>query len=197
MKIYIDFDRTLFDCESYLNDFYTIIKEYKIPKNVFIKYQNQCKRNGFNPDLILKGIFEEYKFDISIYEKINDLLNNSKKYLYNDAIGFLKYLKTLNYQVIILTKGNYDYQKEKINNSKINEFYNDLIIAMQHKGNLDIDYKESIFIDDNPIEIKSILKRKPKKVIRIKRKNSKYFDVKINNIETVLSLNEIINNKLL
>ena len=197
MKIYIDFDRTLFDCESFLKDLDNIIKKYEIPKNIFIKCQNQCKKEGFNPYIILDKISEFCEFNSSIYDEIDDLLKQSNKYLYPDAITFLKYLHKSNYQIIILTKGNEDYQKKKISYSNIKDYYDELIVIMKHKGNLDIDYKESVFIDDNPIEIKSILKRKPKQVIRIRRINSKYYNVNVEDILTVTALDEIINNKIL
>lgn len=197
MKIYIDFDRTLFDCESFLKKLYEIIKKYEIPKSIFIKCQNQCKKAGFNPHIILEKVANEYQFNIKIYDEINNLINESNSYLYPDAIPLLEHLKRANYEVIILTKGNFDYQKEKIYNSNIKDYYDELIVTMKHKGNLDINYEKSIFIDDNPIEIKSILRRKPKELIRIKRINSKYFNVDIENIKTVSSLDEIIKKNML
>lgn len=197
MKIYIDFDRTLFDCETFLKDFYAIINKYQIPKDIFMKCQNQCKKQGFNPGIILDKVAKEYEFDENIYHEIDNLLKDSHKYLYKDAIKFLKELKKLGYQIIILTKGNEEYQREKIMYSNIDEYYSELIVTMKHKGKLDIDYQEGIFIDDNPIEIESILKRKPKNIIRINRTSSKYSLVELKNISTVKSLDEIIEMSLL
>lgn len=197
MKVYIDFDRTLFDCENFLRDFYSIITNYEIPKNIFMRCQNQCKKRGFNPKIILEKVSKEYQFDTRIYDDINDLLKKSNNYLYSDSIEFLKHLKELGYKTIILTKGNIDYQKEKILYSNIDEFYDELIVTMKHKGKLDIDYKDGIFIDDNPVEIESILERKPKDIIRIRRENSKYFDVLLKDVSTVSVLDEIIEKGLL
>ena len=69
MKIYIDFDPTLFDCENFLKDLYNIIKKYEIPKNIFIKCQNQCKKEGFNPYIILDKISEFHQFNLNIYDE--------------------------------------------------------------------------------------------------------------------------------
>ena len=41
MKIYIDFDRTLFDCDKFLEDLYSLINQYNISKEVFRECQNQ------------------------------------------------------------------------------------------------------------------------------------------------------------
>ena len=196
MKVYVDFDRTLFDCERFLEDLYTLINQYHIDKTLFKECQSQCKIKGFNPYNILDIAKDKCQFDEKLYQEIDTLIDNTNKYLFSDTITFLKYLKSLNYEIIILTKGNIDYQTKKIVNAKIDNYYDDLIVTMKHKGYLKLDYLNSIFIDDNPIEIRSIIKNKPKKVIYLKRDNAKYNDIPIkSDVKIVKSLTEIIENK--
>lgn len=198
MKIYVDFDRTLFDCDKFLEDLYSLINQYNIPKSLFKDCQNQCKKRGFNPHIILSLVKEKYDFDDNLIYEIDNLIRKTSEYLYEDAISFLEYLKSLNYEIIILTKGNSDYQREKIFNAHLDNYYNKLMVTMRHKGTLNIDYEESIFIDDNPIEIQSILNKKPKMIIRMGRINSKYSDIDINiDIPEAKSLKEIIDNEIL
>ena len=198
MKVYVDFDRTLFDCDKFLEDFHTIISKYNIPKDLFKECQNQSRRHGFNPYTILNNLEEKTSFDKNIYTDIKELMHNTSNYLYQDAIPFLEYLNKNNYQVIILTKGNKEYQKEKITNANIDKYYSKLIVTMRHKGLLFLNYLQGIFIDDNPREIKSLYIRKPKKIIRIVRPNSKYSEIKLEyNILKVNSLQEIIDNKII
>ena len=198
MKVYVDFDRTLFDCDKFLEDFYTIINKYDIPKDLFKKCQNQSRRHGFNPYVILNNLEKETSFDKEVYSDIKDLIHNTSDYLYPDAIPFLEYLHNNNYQVIILTKGNKNYQKEKIENAKIDKYYTKLIVTMRHKGLLFLNYLHGIFIDDNPRELRSLYIRKPKKIIRITRPNSKYSKEELEyNILKVNSLQEIIDNKII
>lgn len=198
MRVYVDFDRTLFDCDKYLEDFYAIIGKYNIPKDLFKECQNQSKKHGFNPYTIFNDLEKKITLDQSIYNDIDKLINNTSNYLYPDAISFLEYLKKNNYQIIILTKGNSDYQREKIFNAHIDKYYDKLIVTMRHKGLLFLRYLQGVFIDDNPREIESLLKRRPKKIIRIKRDNSKYSNIELKQkVITVHSLQEIIDNKLL
>ena len=35
MKIYVDFDRTLFDCDSFLGDLYALVNKYNVTKEMF------------------------------------------------------------------------------------------------------------------------------------------------------------------
>lgn len=198
MKIYVDFDRTLFDCDKFLEDLYSLINQYNIPKSLFKDCQNQCKKRGFNPHIILSLVKEKYDFDDNLIYEIDNLIGKTSEYLYEDAISFLEYLKEIGYEIIILTKGNSDYQREKIFNAHLDNYYNKLMVTMKHKGTLNIDYEESIFIDDNPIEIQSILNKKPKMIIRMGRINSKYSDIKMDiEIKEVKSLKEIIDCELL
>ena len=196
MKVYVDFDRTLFDCERFLEDLYALINQYGIDTALFKECQNQCIKEGFNPYTILDLVKEKKSFDEELYTKINDLIKKTNEYLFSDAILFLEYLKSNNYEIVLLTRGNNNYQKEKVLNAKIDNYYNDLIVTMKHKGDLELDYNNSIFIDDNPKEINSILDRIAKKVIYVKRDNAKYNDISINkDIKIVKSLQEIIDNK--
>lgn len=198
MKVYIDFDRTLFDCDRFLSDLYDILDKYNITKEIFRKCQNQCKIMGFNPYIILDLVKENINFDNRIYEEVKELIHNTRKYLYDDTISFLEYLKSLNYDIIILTKGNLDYQKEKIAMANLEEYYSELIVTMKHKGELKLNYGESIFIDDNPKEILSILKKNPKRIIRIQRNKSLYSNITIDqDVLSFKTLKEIIESKIL
>ena len=198
MKIYVDFDRTLFDCDKFLGDLYALVNKYGITKEMFKECQNQCKKNGFNPYTILSLVKEKYQFDDKLYNEIDNLMNSTSNYLYPDTISFLNYLNSLNYEVIILTKGNIDYQKMKIENAKLDNYYSNLIVTMKHKGDLNIDYGKSIFVDDNPTEILSILNMKPKLIIRVQRDDSLYSDILIDkDVLSYKNLKEIeINKKL-
>ena len=198
MKIYVDFDRTLFDCDKFLEDLYTIINKYNISKELFRECQNQCKRKGFNPYNILSILKEKQNFNDNLFHDIDRLIGNTGNYLYSDTVPFLEYLKRNNYEIIIITKGNSDYQREKIFNAHLDSYYNKLIVTMKHKGYLKLDYENGIFIDDNPIEIQSIMKKNPKMIIRMQRVNSKYSNIPLDiDIKVVNSLNEIINNKII
>ncbi len=193
MKIYIDFDRTLFNCNLFLNDLSNLLLKYNISNEMFNEYQIQCKDVGFNPYVIVREIEKDKMIDKHIYDEIKNLVHTTSKYLYSDVIPFFKELKNKNYEVYILSKGNVLYQKEKIVNSNILDYCNDMIITTNFKGNLEIDYENSIFIDDNPNEIKSILEKKPKHVFYIQREDAKFKefinDKRVTIINNLIKLN--------
>lgn len=191
-KLYIDFDNTLYNT-----------LELKRRRKVFLKkYINEEKIqeiiNLFN-DLFdfrdaLDLMIEKYNIDKdTLYNDYNDLL--SYNYLYEDTIEFLEYYKD-KYDLILLTYGNNDYQLDKINYSKIKKYFNDIIITQKNKNLLDIDYNNSIFIDDNPKELKGLLNNNCYNIIRLCR--GKYKDNEkeliLNNVN---SLKEIIEKGLI
>ena len=87
MKIYVDFDRTLFDCDKFLSDLYALVSKYNISKELFKECQNQCIKEGFNPYNILNLVKENYSFDDNLYLEIDSLMKKTKDYLFLDSIN--------------------------------------------------------------------------------------------------------------
>ena len=186
MKIYFDFDRTLFDTKLFIADMYKILKEYNIPINVVDEIRLKNKDNGFNIFSILEEIKDNYPFSTGVYTDLDRFIENDRIYLFDDVEKVLKHLKEHNCHLYLLTRGNTDFQRVKISYTKLTSYFDDIIITNNHKGNLDIDYN-AIFIDDSMEEIESILKNNPKKVIYIDRYNKNYLKDKrfltINSLE--------------
>ena len=73
--------------------------------------------------------------------------------MFSDTIPFLEYLKSKGYPVIILSRGNYDFQTNKILSCNIDLYFDDIIVTLNHKGELNLDYANSVFLDDREEEI--------------------------------------------
>ncbi len=159
MKVYVDFDNTLFDTHSFV-----------------LKLEEVTKKKISALDLAnISSIAKENKIDL-------------KKFLYQDTLNFLEKYKDLD--LILLTKGDYEYQLFKVEETGIIKYFKEKIITEKSKGELNIDYKNGIFIDDNPKEIESIISQNPYRIIRMKR--GKYKDIAIDCLtEEVSNLNEI------
>lgn len=198
MYVYLDFDRTLFDSGAFLKDLENVLTSFHLSCDLFYEYSKKNSEKGFNPYRILKLMAKDLDVNKEIYSKIDALLSSDKKYLYEDTIPFLEYLQNKNYHVILLTKGNKDYQLMKIKNTNILKYFDDLVITLKHKGELNLPYEESVFIDDNPKEIESILTQNPQMIMRIKRENAIYNNVDVKgDVQIVTSLKEISEKKLI
>ena len=191
MKLYIDFDGTLFNSTEFYLKFIDIFKKHKL-KEEYIKYfLNKEYEKEKNYDKIAKKLIKDNNLNDEIIEEINKLY--SEKLIFKDAKLFLeKYYKK--YTLILLTLGEYKYQLKKINSSKINKYFKDIIITNKDKSKLNINYSEGIFIDNNPLELKRFYKANANKLIRIKRDSDKYskLNLDINNIPEFKNFEELL-----
>ena len=187
MKYYIDFDNTLFNTESFYNDLLKIIKKYNISKkDIDLYYKDNLSNELFNPIKIINNLIK----DKNINKEIKNFFKDLSKYLYKDTIDFLEFIKNDN-ELILLTYGDFEYQNLKVNKSLIKEYFNKIIVTSKNKGELDLDYKNSIFIDDSKEQIEGLL-RKNAKVIRIKREGSKHFNDAINEVKEYNNLKSYV-----
>ena len=192
MNIYIDFDRTLFDTDLFLNDLENVLELSGITIDKFFDYVNKDKENGFNIYSILNLMAKDIKVDDDVYKKIDKIIENSEHYIYSDVYDFVKKSKSSGYKIFVLTKGNDEFQLLKIRNTDLFDYLDGVIVTLKDKGKLDLNYQESIFIDDNPGEIESIMLKNPKRIIRIKRDGAKYNNILASEkIEEVESLKDI------
>lgn len=187
MKYYIDFDNTLFNTEKFYNDLLKIVKKYNINRNDIELYYKNNDNRLFNPIIIINNLIKDEKQNKEMQKEIKKFFRDLSIYLYDDTLNFLEVIKKNN-ELILLTYGDFDYQSLKVNNAGIKDYFDKIIITNKNKGDLDLDYKNSVFIDDNKEQIEGLL-RKGAKVIRIKRKGSKYFNDVINNVLEFTNLN--------
>lgn len=173
MKIYIDFDGTLYNTNKLNQNFINIFNKYNIDTEYIKKLMNNYK----NYDLLANKIIKDNNIDNSIYSDLSNLYSNDL--VFKDVIPFLeKYYKK--YQLILLTLGNKEYQEKKINSSNLKKYFKDIIITDKNKSKLNIDYTNAIFIDNNPNELKKFYNSNATKLIRIKRNEDKYSKINLN-----------------
>lgn len=185
MKVYIDFDGTLFDTDRYNRDCKQVFNKYGITNDMFHNAYQELfgKTKLFNLNIITDYLVNKHHINKIIYEEISELKNND--YVYSEVIGCLNEIKSLGFELYILTYGDISYQKEKIKHSDISKYFKDIIITEQAKTSLNLDYSNSIFIDNNPNETEMFHSMYSKCVIRIKRSTDKYSKLNNNNKEVI------------
>jgi len=190
MKIYIDFDGTLFNSTKLYKEFIKIFNKYNIKKEYIENYFNKEYQKEKNFDTISKKIIKENNLNTSIYKELNNIYSNNL--IFKDTIPFLKkYSKK--YDLILLTLGTKSYQEKKIKSTNISKYFKEIIITNKDKSKLNIDYSNGIFIDNNPFELKKFYHSNAKYLIRIKRKSDKYskYLLDINTIPEYNNFNEL------
>ena len=210
MNYYIDFDYTLFNTRGFVNDMIEALATHivKVKKNIdkteATKQVDQKfhKEKIYNIFSVCEYIGNFYEIDSGELKQVaRSVLRNGKKYVYDDVVEFLTYLKPDNVLNMLTASPDNDtteYQSLKVAGSNITKYFDNIIITTQPKSELNLDYSKGIFIDDNPDIINALNSTNAKQIIHIKRPGGKYSDDKVDNsnIKECESLLEIIDNKI-
>lgn len=203
MNYYIDFDNTLYNTtlltNRMLNSIVSSVRE-KINLNSEDLYE-ECKKmfnreHIYNIYELAKYFSDKYNLDYSIIKNnLNNIILNGNDLVFEDTIPFLKKLKEKGHKLYMLTycKNSLEYQSIKVAGSKLADFFDAVYITSIPKYNLDIDYTNAIFIDDNPEDLLGLYSKNAKQVIRLRRKENKYStkDLDNNSIIEYLNFNDI------
>ena len=185
MNYYLDFDNTLYETSRLSNDMlkglaYEISKKTSISENdIFDELKSIFNReNIYNIYKLAKYFAKKYNIEESVLiDKVEGIILDGKKYVYNDVISFLKELKEKNNIINVLTyvaKEDLSYQLTKIKGSGLSEYFDNIIISSSLKFNLDLKYEEGIFFDDNPRDLLGLASKNPKILVRVRRDENKH-----------------------
>lgn len=185
MNYYLDFDNTLYETSRLSNDMlkglaYEISKKTSISENdIFDELKSMFNReNIYNIYKLAKYFAKKYNIEESVLiDKVEGIILDGKKYVYNDVISFLKELKEKNNIINVLTyvaKEDLSYQLTKIKGSGLSEYFDNIIISSSLKFNLDLKYEEGIFFDDNPRDLLGLASKNPKILVRVRRDENKH-----------------------
>lgn len=203
MNYYIDFDNTLYETAKL-----TEIMLEKIVESISLESKRDIKEiekiktefNSTKDNIFSFAKLMANRFNVNeqkVLEDVENVIINSSDVTFEDAKRFVKRLKENGHKLTILTyipdKKNRDYQIKKIKGAGIEKYFDDIIITSEYKFTLDLDYKNSIFIDDDPRDLNGLYEKKPIKVIRIRKKNNKRSKIDIDNkdIEEYESFDDI------
>lgn len=185
MNYYLDFDNTLYETSRLSNDMLNgladeiSIKTKKNKIDIFDELKSMFNReNIYNIYKLAKYFAKKYNIEESVLiDKVEGIILDGKKYVYNDVISFLKELKEKNNIINVLTyvaKEDLSYQLTKIKGSGLSEYFDNIIISSSLKFNLDLKYEEGIFFDDNPRDLLGLASKNPKILVRVIRDENKH-----------------------
>ena len=138
--------------------------------NYYIDFDNTL----YNTPLLVERMKNANKTEIE------NIILNSSDLVFEDVIPFLQKLRSQNHNLFLLSYAadTLRYQALKIIGSGLSNYFNALYITAKPKYELDIDYTNGIFIDDNPDDLIGLYSKNPLKVIRIRRKENIKYSVK-------------------
>lgn len=181
---YIDFDNTLYETGRLTKDVLmtfakVIANAKKINPNIVLdELKKSFNSTVDNFESFASGLSAKYGVSNSVLQshlkKI--IIENGTSYVFPDALEFLKRLNEDGEDVCILTyvaqRKNLKQQALKLAGSGIMPYVSEIYNTNRYKFELDIDYKNGIFIDDSPRDLEGLYKAGARKLIRIKKPNN-------------------------
>ena len=191
MNYYIDFDNTIYETAKLTKSMLdTIVNKISEHGNVDLEKLVQETKNNFNStsDNIFEfatKMAEKYNVNaVELNKSIKNIIDDGKKFVFDDAKRFLEKLKDKNHKIILLTflpQNNQNYQIEKIQGSGLTNYFDSIIMTTEYKFKLDINYQKGIFIDDDPRDLKGLFEKNAFRVIRIRKENNRRSKIDIDN----------------
>ena len=197
MKIYVDFDNTIY-CTSRLTEcMLKKIADCCAEQNSDVNFESAlfecrtlfCREKIYNIYRLCEYIAKKYEVSVdNLKNCIDNIIENGQEFLYDDSIEFLEKLKQSNFQIVLLTRieeDNLAYQKKKVAGSGLIGYFDDIVYTTTSKSKLNLDYEKSVFVDDNPTEIANLCLTDAKIVVRVKRADCKYSKTEIKNSKII------------
>lgn len=181
MNYYIDFDNTLYNTPLLKEKMLKSIANFaKLQKGLEIFDEcNFMFNDNYIYDIYQLALYISNKYDLSLEQilaNLNTIILDGSNFVFEDSIPFLEKLHNEKHNIFLLSHSNGDlkYQTAKILGSGLTNYFDTLYITSKPKYELDINYENGIFIDDNPADLLGLYSRSAKKVIRLRRKQNKY-----------------------
>lgn len=206
MKIFLDFDDTIFDRGAFWKKMESVFLEKGVsPKIISESYEKSRKKINkdfsiFNPEKQMDIISKKTSIDRRILEKgAKEVFAMARDYVYADFWKFVAKFKKS--ELYLISFGDAKFQKDKIRHAGVGKKFKEVIITQKQKireikrvvGKKT--EEKIIFIDDRDDQIEIIKKYDSSiRCFRIDRKKERscktkeYYDYRINSLEEVFGI---------
>lgn len=194
MNYYIDFDNTLYNTPLLLQKMMKTI--YDCIDNMEESDKDKLYNSKTIDDInhIINDFSKKYGVNNNnIIHEVHNVISNGSSMVFPDSIPFIENLqKNNNLFLLSYANNNLKYQTAKILGSNLLQYFDGTYITCKPKYDLDIDYSNGIFIDDNPRDLEGLYSKNPIKLIRLRRKENKYSSIDLSfKIEEYTKFDEI------
>lgn len=205
MKIFIDFDDTLFNTKDFSCAYKKIFEKCGVCKDIFKElYYDYPQKKGdkllkYNFNNHVRRIGEECKMDtIELRKKVAEFIKDTRHYIFEDVWNFLNNFKKE--ELILVSLGNNEFQKSKIKNSGIEKKFEKVIVTDEMKSKVIKKFLKPqeafYFLDDRIEQVEDVKEALPQGITffvkrperRFQDEKNNYCDFEIKNLNEALEI---------
>lgn len=188
-KLFIDFDDTLFDRDTFKERLVSLIKKQGFSdEEVEAGYREVYKNNGY------EGVWAHLEYlhqnvrpiDMDKAKlDINDLFSGAKELLFSDVLKFLNSLDKKKYEINLITVGGLEFQRKKVSACEIEPLFDNCYFTTEEKSealaDLVGDDESFVLLEDKDETIESVKKIFPKAMVLKAEKDNLLKNLKLIN----------------
>lgn len=208
MKVFLDFDDTLFNTRDFINDFSSVFVSLGISSEVY----RETRKRAYTMFDTTTSVYDIDKhlaelavhkpdFDTAQAKHLADVfLADTARYVFADVIPFFESMREKQVACYILSFGQSVFQRQKINGTGLQHYCKDIFIVQEEKS-LSIaacaqdESERVLFVDDRAEYIAAMKKALPYvTTIQITRPEGRYQDASSAQVDFLMhDLNDIVN----
>lgn len=163
MQLILDFDYTLFDTAALKQAMIHALQPFGVTAEQFFAAEKQVKQGKgmYELQTHLNTLVQEAQYE-AVMQSMQQLLQQTAQFVYPDVMPFLK--RHAEHQLILLSFGNPDWQRAKIEHTGFLDRFHDILLTDQPKTGVLKDRVESqktVLINDRGSEIDAIKQSHP------------------------------------
>jgi len=184
IKLFIDFDGTIFDTTLLKEKSFAELRKSGFSDDELLSaYQAECLDYKFSPDDFLLRLAKIKQFNMPLAKARLEKLHKEipEKFLFADTVSFLEKIDHTKYEVNLISMGDIAFQKKKIEDAKIGEYFDHIFVTDKQKWDylkelVGID-ERFILLDDRADTIKKVAEAFPKAMaLEMRRKEEDHDD---------------------
>lgn len=128
IKLFIDFDGTVFNTEGFRQSMFEIFQKSGFAEDEIERtYKAECLDYKYSPFEQMDRLLKIHDYNIEMAKiRFDRLFEKTPDFIFEDVTNCLKTINRNDYEIVLFTLGDINFQKRKVESSKIGKYFDDI-----------------------------------------------------------------------